>query len=277
MRGAVDAAAINDVEVTRYPSADGVVDVVAVEEPMEIRVDGDSLAVLMRTPGSDRALVAGFLLSEGVIDGLDDIQGLEPCRDPNKPHAENTLMVALAAGCSVGTSRMEKARRAFFATSSCGLCGKATIDNIHQQVTPFDAPLHVPGAVVQEAGERALAHQHVFQRTGGLHAATLFGPGPDWALLAADEDIGRHNAVDKVIGARLLADHSPLTGCVLWVSGRGSFEVVQKALMAGIGALICVGAPSSLAVQLAQDSRMTLVGFAKGGAQFNVYAGHVAA
>jgi FdhD protein len=266
---------IRDFDVRAFPQKGIRTDYVAVEEPIEIHVDGQSLAVLMRTPGADKELVAGFLCTEGVIDAVDDLRALEPCADPNKPNASNTLRVHLSAGCERAESRLERARRHLFATSSCGLCGKATIEALHQNVTPHESYLSLSHRFVEEVSERVLQEQAAFQRTGGLHAAALFGPGPSYELLRVSEDIGRHNAVDKVIGWAVLQDRIPLGGHSLWVSGRASFEVTQKALVAGIGALVTVGAPSSLAVETALASQMTLVGFARGGPQFNVYAGQV--
>lgn len=263
------------VPIHRHPGGAPRDDIVAVEEPIEIQVNGEPLAVLMRTPGDDRALVAGFLLTEGVVDGLDDIGALARCTDPNRPHAQNTWRAVLAAGCKLQESRLAAARRAFFATSSCGLCGKATIDNIHQRVATHAEFAAVPAALVRSAGERARREQRVFEETGGLHAAAVFGRGPEHAIASVAEDIGRHNAVDKVLGALLLADRVPLHETTLWVSGRASFEVVQKALVAGVSALVSVGAPTSLAVELARRSRLTLIGFATGSDRFNVYCGEV--
>ncbi len=258
------------VRITRYPEGAAADDAVALEEPLEIRVDGTPLAVLMRTPGADRDLAGGFLLTEGVIDGPDDLTAIAPCADPNKPHAENTMMVALAAGCRLETSRLEQARRSFFASSSCGLCGRATIENLERTLPPRAAFSPIDRTLIETLETQS--RQPGFARTGGLHAAVLYGP--DGAALGAAEDIGRHNAVDKVIGARLLADALPLHGHTLWISGRAGFEVVQKALVARASGLIAVGAPSSLAVDLAETGRLTLVGFARNG-RFNVYAGSV--
>lgn len=261
--------AVREVRVQRHPAGSSE-DAVVVEEPLEIRIGAEPLAVLMRTPGDDRALAAGFLLTEGVIDGLDDLRALEPCSDPNKPNAANTIVALLSEGCSLDRSRLERARRQFFASSSCGLCGKATIENLHVDVPPQPRFLTVPRGLVLSSGERARAGQAVFGRTGGLHGVALFDLGG--ARLGAAEDVGRHNAMDKVVGRRLLDDALPLDDHVLWISGRAGFEVVQKALVARAGALISVGAPSSLAVELAERSRMTLIGFATAG-RFNVYAG----
>lgn len=265
---------VQQVERTRYPGGKTSQDAVVVEEPLELRVDGEPLAVLMRTPGDDRALAVGFLATEGIIDGADDLRAIAPCGDPNRPNSENILRVTLATGCA-SPAALESARRTFFATSSCGLCGKATIESILQRVTPHPEALPLSEDFVVAAGERASAAQVHFARTGGLHAAGLFGPGPDYPLLELCEDIGRHNAVDKVVGRALLSDRLPLFGHVLWLSGRAGFEVVQKAVVAGVSGVITVGAPSSLAVALAQDCRLTLVGFAGRRGGFNVYSGAI--
>ncbi len=254
----------------------GVTDTVIVEEPLEIRVYGQALAVLMRTPGDDRALVAGFLRTEGVVLDASDLRALEPCRDPNNPERANVYLVTLGPGCEGALASLEGARRTLTTTASCGLCGKSTIESIHQRVPPHDHAASVSARLLSDCAARARAQQPLFEDTGGSHGAAAFGPGPDHPLLAHAEDVGRHNAVDKVVGRLLLAELSgDLRGSTLWVSGRASFEMAQKALVAGFGALVCVGAPTSLAVDFAVDSRLTLVGFASDGGRFNVYAGSV--
>jgi FdhD protein len=263
------------VRVSQYPAQSEHDDSVAAEEPMEIRVNGQSCAVLMRTPGMDRELVAGFMLTEGLVDGLDDIKGIAPCVDPARPNADNIMLTTLAEGCENPDERMAKAQRQFFSTSSCGLCGKATIESIHQKIAPHEHFATIPRALIESLGERVLNHQSTFKKTGGLHAAALVENRSDGAILAVAEDIGRHNAVDKVLGKMLLADKIPLQGTLLWVSGRSSFEVIQKALMGSVEGIICVGAPSSLAVELSQESRLTLVGFAKDNGRFNLYTGQI--
>ncbi|MDP6944331.1 MAG: formate dehydrogenase accessory sulfurtransferase FdhD [Myxococcota bacterium] len=250
-------------------------DDVVVEEPLEIRVDGQALAVLMRTPGHDAQLTAGFLLTEGVIDVPDDLQSLGPCTDPNRPNAGNVFLAQLAPGCPDATERLAAAQRQFYASSSCGLCGKATIESIHQRVRPHAAFRDLPHALLAATGDRARGAQDLFAPTGGCHGALAFSLGEDASILASAEDVGRHNAVDKVVGALLLDDALPEADAILWVSGRASFEMVQKALMAGFAALVCVGAPTSLAVEMARESRLTLVGFATGPERYNVYAGSV--
>jgi len=270
-----DRSDIVQVSVRKATATRPAADHVVVEEPLEIRVDGTALAVLMRTPGRDTDLTAGFLLTEGVIDVSGDLQGLGPCTDPNRPNAGNVMLAQLAPGCPDAAERLAQAQRQFYASSSCGLCGKATIESIHQRVIPHPEFRDLPHALLAATGERARAHQDLFARTGGCHGAVAFGLGADAPVLTSAEDVGRHNAVDKVVGALLLADALPEQDALLWVSGRASFEMVQKALMAGFAALVCVGAPTSLAVEMALESRLTLVGFATGPARYNVYAGEV--
>jgi FdhD protein len=263
------------VHVVRHPQGAKTDDVVAVEEPMEIRVNDTPVAVLMRTPGLERELVAGFLLTEGIIDDFDDIQAIAHCTEPTLPNRENIMLISLAAGCSLADQRIKRAQRQLYTSSSCGLCGKATIDNLFQHIVPNDTFCEVPRSLVNEAGTFAREKQPVFQQTGGIHGAALFDMAEPYAIEASAEDIGRHNAVDKCIGAMVLADKLPLSNRALWVSGRASFEIVQKALVAGISAMISVGAPSSLAVDLAQRGHLTLIGFARQTDHFNVYCGRV--
>jgi len=241
-------------------------DELAVEEPLEIRVEGQPVAVTMRTPGNDLDLVAGFLLTEGVIDGWDDVHAMAHVVDPAVPR-ENTVDTVLAAG--VPAARARSADRAFYASSSCGICGKTTIDRIFSRIEPVGPPpLDDPLLrVLHDLPDRLRTVQTAFQRTGGLHAAGLFdGTGE---LLVMREDIGRHNAVDKVIGAAIQTDLD-LRQTLLVVSGRAGFEIVQKALVAGIPLLAAVGAPSSLAADLARRGGMVLVGFLRNG-RFNRY------
>lgn len=269
MSGAGDGVATVRVERGGAPSLDRLV----VEEPLEIRLDGRPLAVLMRTPGADPGedldLVAGFLATEGVIDGLDDLAGLDHCRDPNRPGRQNVVLARLAAGVRAAGERFERARRDLYAASSCGLCGKASIDRVMQGAPPLETRLVLDPAAVVALPERLRAHQPRFRLTGGLHGAALFDG--DGALLAAAEDVGRHNAVDKVIGARLRADRFPLDGTALAVSSRAGFEIVQKALVARIGAVVAVGAASTLADALAREGRLSLYSFVRDG-RFNAHA-----
>jgi len=241
------------------------VDWLAVEEPLEIRIDGRAVAVTMRTPGDDLELAAGFLFTEGVIDGEDDLAALAMVDSPQDPQG-NRVDALLASG--VPPARRTRADRALFASSSCGICGKASIDRIRQLVTPAAAPLVVEPAVLHRLPQILTEAQAVFEQTGGLHAAALFSA--DGELEVMREDIGRHNAVDKVIGWRLRQDRVPISDRLLLVSGRAGFEIVQKAAVAGIPMLAAVGAPSSLAAQLAAEVGMTLIGFLRDG-RYNRY------
>lgn len=231
-------------------------DQLAVEEPLEIRLEGRPAAVTMRTPGHDMDLVAGFLLTEGVIDGADDILAMAHVDDPGDPHG-NTVDVRLSPGVPAG--RRQRAMRELFASSSCGICGKASIDRVMLQAPPLPARVDVPDAILMALVGRMRVAQAAFSATGGIHAAALFSTTGQ--LEALREDVGRHNAVDKVIGWRLRQDLVPVSDRILVVSGRAGFEIVQKAWMAGVPALAAVGAPSSLAVDLARKAGMLLVGF----------------
>ena len=257
---------IVDGEIRRRP------DVLAAEEPLEIRVDGQSLAVTMRTPGHDVELAHGFLLTEGVIGAREDIVDRPATAtrvDDSGRNTYNVLDMALAPGVPPPDDSVE---RRFYTTSSCGVCGKASLDAVRTQTrfAPGDDPLRLTTEVLAGLPDTLRAAQAVFDSTGGLHAAGLFRA--DGTLLVAREDVGRHNAVDKVVGHMLLEGGVPARGTVLMVSGRASFELTQKAVMAGIPALAAVSAPSSLAVEMARESGMTLVGFLRG-TSMNVYAG----
>jgi FdhD protein len=248
-------------------------DLLAGEEPLGIRVDGTALTMTMRTPGDDLELAAGFLVSEAVVAGPADIAGIKLCDGTACGHADhdglgNIADVTLAAGITVAPG----ARRNFLTTSACGVCGKASIADIcvlPHAALAGDATRFAP-EVLAGLPERLREAQRVFSSTGGLHAAGLFTAEGD--LIAVREDVGRHNAVDKVVGWALLDGRLPLTGCVLLVSGRASFELVQKAVLAGIPLLAAVSAPSSLAVELAEEAGLTLVGFLRG-PSMNVYTG----
>jgi FdhD protein len=243
-------------------------DYIAVEEPLEIRLGGTSLSITMRTPGRDEELVAGFLFSESIITGVDDLDVIAPYRGPDgDPDLGNVMNVLLKGNAQVARERL---RRNFVASSSCGVCGKATIDAIRAVQPPVRSDMVIP---VERFHGLALAMheaQSTFEKTGGLHAAGLFDA--DGRLIVLREDIGRHNAVDKAIGHMVLARGVPLDCHVLMVSGRVSFEIVQKALTARIPVIAAVSAPSSMAVQMALAADMTLVGFVRPGG-FNVYAG----
>jgi FdhD protein len=246
-------------------------DTVVAEEPLELRVGGQPVSVTMRTPGDDFDLVAGFLVTEGIVRAAEHIATLRYCagaRDDGG-NTYNVIDAVLAAGTALPELAVT---RNFYTTSSCGLCGKASIDAIRTmgRYDVSDDPLRLSPRVLAGMPETLRAAQRVFARTGGLHAAGLFTG--DGALLALREDVGRHNAVDKVVGWAVRERRLPLRGCVLLVSGRASFELTQKALMAGIPALAAVSAPSSLAVDLAEEAGMSLVGFLRG-ASMNVYTG----
>jgi len=246
-------------------------DRLAVEEPLELRVDGKALAVTMRTPGHDVELAHGFLLTEGVIGAVPDVSSARYCDsvDDDGKNTYNVLDVALAPGVPPPDPGVE---RNFYTTSSCGVCGKASLDAVRLKTrfSPAADPTVVPYSVLTALPDRLRTAQRVFESTGGLHAAGLFTA--DGTLLVVREDVGRHNAVDKVLGWALLQGRIPAAGCVLMVSGRASFELTQKAVMAGVPMLAAVSAPSSLAVDLAAEAGVTLVGFLRG-ASANVYTG----
>jgi len=248
-------------------------DTLVVEEPLEIRVGGLPLAVTMRTPGHDVELAAGFLVSEGVIARGGQFGSAIHCGGPGTGGLENTynvLDVALAPGVPAPSPDLA---RSVYTSSSCGLCGKASIEAV-ETVSSYDVrsdPAQLDATLLATFPDALRAQQAVFQKTGGLHAAGLFDAATG-ELLVLREDVGRHNAVDKVVGWAVLNDRLPLTGTVLMVSGRAGFELAQKAVMAGIPMLAAVSAPSSLAVELAAESGLTLVGFLRG-ESMNVYAG----
>ena len=231
-----------------------------VEEPLEIRVNGAAVTVTMRTPGSDIELAQGFLLTEGVIAGRDDVLTIRYCggKDSSGENTYNVLDVTLAAGVQMPDLDVT---RNFYTTSSCGVCGKASLDavRLNSRFSPGSDPATVAAATLKAMPNQLRSAQKIFDSTGGLHAAALFGV--DGTMLAVREDVGRHNAVDKVIGWALENRRVPLAGSVLLVSGRASFELTQKAVMAGIPVLAAVSAPSSLAVSLAEESGITLVAF----------------
>jgi FdhD protein len=244
-------------------------DTVVAEEPLEIRVDGRPLAVTMRTPGDDVDLALGFLCTEGLIGRADQVRSARHCAGTDEPNTYNVLDIVLADG--VPAPEVDPTRN-FYTTSSCGVCGKASIDAVRTRSrypVAGDA-VAVSPTLLSGLPDRLRAAQRIFERTGGLHAAGLYRA--DGAAVCVREDVGRHNAVDKVVGAMLRDGRLPLAGHVLMVSGRASFELVQKASMAGIPILAAVSAPSTLAVDLAADVGMTLVGFLRG-QRMNIYAG----
>ena len=252
-------------------------DPVAVEEPMEIRVSCGpdasrstrSLSITMRTPGHDFELAAGFLFTEGILERPDQIRSIEFCGPAAPGRAtSNIVRVELAPDVELDLERLQ---RHFFATSSCGICGKASLDALHVQglQTLDPSRLVVQRSVIHRLPDELRSAQPVFEHTGGLHAAALAtGEGE---LIEVREDVGRHNAVDKLIGRRFLDGHAPFADHVMVVSGRASFEILQKALVAGVPMMVAVGAPSSLAVEMAEKFGMTLIGFASRD-RFNVYA-----
>lgn len=247
-------------------------DVLAVEEPLEIRVGGAPLAVTMRTPGHDVELAAGFLVSEGIISRGEDFHSAIHCGGPGTGGVENTYNVLDVSLAPHVAPPSPDAARNFYTTSSCGVCGKASIDAV-ETVSSYDVTtdaVTVTARALSGFPDGLRAHQTVFDKTGGIHAAALFDAATG-ELLVVREDVGRHNAVDKVVGWAVLGDRLPLRGTVLMVSSRASFELVQKAAMAGIPVLAAVSAPSSLAAELAEASGITLVGFLRG-ETMNVYA-----
>jgi FdhD protein len=246
-------------------------DLLAAEEPLGVRVNGEAITLTMRTPGDDIELAAGFLVGEGVVRSASDILRIKICTGDRCGHDEHEGMgniadVTLGAGAMVPAGL----RRNFLTTSACGVCGKASIHDICQLPAASLAadPVLVEPLVLTQLPRQLRDAQRVFSATGGLHAAGVFGA--DGKLLTVREDVGRHNAVDKVVGWALREHRLPLAGCILLVSGRASFELVQKAVMAGIPVLAAVSAPSSLAVELAGEAGLTLVGFLRGNSM-NVY------
>jgi FdhD protein len=254
-------------------------DLLAVEEPLEIRLGDRSISITMRTPGHDFELAAGFLFSEGILHNAAQIHGIHwsPSTNGNAGvnprQLGNSVTVELNPGVEVDLDRLE---RHFYTTSSCGVCGKASIEAVQTQMQMQGCPVLarnspvVESRVIHDLPDALRRAQPVFERTGGLHAAALFTP--DGTLQLLREDVGRHNAVDKLIGAEMLAGHTALDDHLMFVSSRASFELVQKALMAGIPILAAVGAPSSLAVETAQRFNLTLLGFVRNG-RFNIYSG----
>ncbi|OSZ58138.1 sufurtransferase FdhD [Streptomyces pharetrae CZA14] len=247
-------------------------DTLVAEEPLEIRLNGKPLAITMRTPGDDFALAAGFLVSEGVLATAQDLQNIVYCAGATADgtNTYNVVDVRTAPGVAIPDITLE---RNVYTTSSCGLCGKASLDAVRTTARwPIadEPPLRVDPDLLADLPDRLRAAQRVFDRTGGLHAAALFDETGE--LLDIREDVGRHNAVDKLVGRALRNDGLPLSRSILLVSGRASFELAQKAVMAGIPVLAAVSAPSSLAVDLAAETGLTLVGFLRG-SSMNVYAG----
>ena len=261
----MDEPSPTHIDILRYASGrlEQARDELAREEPLEIRVRGRAISVTMRTPGHDEELAVGFLLSEGLIRHRQDVLRVEPCP---RSEAGNRVDVILAPDVTIDFDRLT---RHVFASSSCGLCGKATIDAIHNTFPPVTSNLTIQPSVLAQLPEVMRAAQTTFSRTGGLHAAALFDP--EGRMMVLREDIGRHNAVDKALGFAFFNDSIPLDRHVLLVSGRASFEIMQKALAGGVPVVAAVSAPSSLAAQFANASGQTLVGFLRSG-RMNVYS-----
>jgi FdhD protein len=244
-------------------------DRLAAEEPMEIRMGGPgqdpaSVAVIMRTPGNDFELAAGFLCTEGLIRSRDEVSSINYCELPPAEQQYNVVTVRLSH-----PNVTDFAQRNFYATSSCGICGKASLDQLQVSCAPVAPGPLIPAAVILDLPDALRRGQRIFEQTGGLHAAGLFDPSG--RLLVLREDVGRHNAVDKLVGHAVLNGQTPLSDRILVVSGRVSFEIVQKAAVAGISILCAVSAPSSLAVKAAEELGLTVVGFLRQRG-FNVYS-----
>ena len=278
---AAESSPWRDVSIVRMQSgkAAAAIDRAATEEPLEIRLHGQPFAVIMRTPGADRELAAGFLLSERVIRNADELGTIEYCGDgvgtetspsPLRPQpGENVVNVTLAPGLGDRLASVLDSRRNVATNSSCGLCGRRTIESLSTDVAPLGASWRVAASAIGQMPARLRERQAIFDETGGLHAAGLFTHGGE--MLDVAEDVGRHNAVDKIVGRHLLRDALPLSSHMLCVSGRASFEIVQKALFAGMPVVAAVSAPSTLAIDLARAFGITLVGFVRGG-DFTIYA-----
>lgn len=274
-------------------------DVLAVEEPLEIRLgfrkDGrlehKAISITMRTPGEDGELAVGFLFTEGIVESSEQVKQVRHCgtKGRNLSGSEGELLRegAFDANCTLSTGRvsantiridlnegveldLKRLERHFYTTSSCGVCGKSSIEALATGVKEIKSELKIDADIIHSLLQKLRDAQAIFETTGGLHASALFNA--DGKIEIVREDVGRHNALDKVIGAKFLSGELPLSNKLLLVSGRASFELVQKALMAGIPILAAVGAPSSLAVELATEFKMTLVGFVRDG-RFNIYTG----
>jgi FdhD protein len=246
-----------------HDSLDAAQDLVATEDPLQISVNGHNLAITMRTPGHDRELAAGFLFTEGIVQRRAEIQSIET-------DGKGRVDVTLSSGTEIDADRFA---RNFYLTSSCGVCGKASIEALRSIGCPAldrERPTVSP-ALISSLPDKLRATQKIFQQTGGLHGCALFRASSGESLLVR-EDVGRHNAVDKLVGAAFLEGKTPLADCILLLSGRISFELVQKALMGGVAVVAAVGAPSSLAIETARRFGMTLIGFVRD-RRFNVYSG----
>jgi FdhD protein len=265
-------APTREVAVTRVAAggATRTRDVAAVEEPLDVRLHGRSFAVIMRTPGEDRALAAGFLLSERIIRSAADIGAIEHCRHPDQSRAHHVVEVFLVGDAAGRVPALLEQRRQVIANSSCGICGRATIDELASDIAPLPVSATMALDAIRALPARLRAQQSRFDETGGLHGAALFRR--DGSLLGSAEDVGRHNAVDKVLGELLFAGETiPLSvGAALMVSGRVSFEIVQKAWLGGIQIVAAISAPTSLAIELAEAAGITLLGFVRE-SSLNIY------
>lgn len=246
-------------------------DHVVVEEPLEIRIAGDTVAITMRTPGNDRELVLGFLWAEGIIAHTNDVSAIAHCGRPSDEGFGNTIEVTLAPGVKFDPDK-GPTRRGTISTSACGVCGRRTIEDMLARFSPMPAHAPLGQSIVLGAVQQLRDHQPIFAKTGGCHAASLVRFSGEH--VATFEDVGRHNAVDKLVGSRLLSGELSLKDHMLLVSGRTSFEIVQKAMAAGIPVVAGVSAPSSLAIDLARRANITLCGFVRGGSM-TVYCGEV--
>jgi FdhD protein len=254
-------------------------DLVAVEEPLEIRLAGETVATIMRTPGDDHRLALGYLFAEGILQEAVDASAIFHCGRVGEEGYGNVIDVAPASGARIDWARLDASRRGGLTSSACGVCGRAAVEDLLEGLPPLPPGLVVPLARVAAAMAALRGHQPTFDATGGTHGAVLFDEAG--ALLAAHEDVGRHNAVDKIVGSLLLSRAARAAGpaqagpapapAILAVSGRGGFEIVQKAARAGIPVVACVSAPTSLAVEVARAAGVTLAGFVRGD-RMNVYA-----
>jgi FdhD protein len=264
----VDSFSQKEVSLTRC--SQGVThaakDLVASEEPLEIRIRGHGIAITMRTPGHDAELAAGFLISEGLLHKKSDVIEIAHCQTGENSAAGNIINVFVPPAVKLD---LEKLTRHVFASSSCGLCGKASIESVHQHFPPVKSNLQLNSDTLCQLPDRLRKGQETFSQTGGLHGSAIFNSNGD--LIVLREDVGRHNAVDKVVGWAFLNDTLPLNQHILMVSGRASFEIMQKALSANIPIVAAISAPSSLAVEFALESNQTLVGFLRDNS-FNIYS-----
>jgi FdhD protein len=263
LKGSSSSRAVTRYEAACFTTSD---DSLAIEEPLEIRLGGEPLSITMRTPGHDTELAAGFCYTEGLIHDPDDLESVEACGEAT---FGNVVLVKLGEeAMAQRAAKIQSARREIYMSSSCGLCGKQSLDRIEQEISPIRGAFTVSRGVLDSLPGTMRQAQATFEQTGGLHAAGLFTPAGE--LRVVREDVGRHNAVDKVVGWGVLTRQTPLDRAVLLVSGRASFEIMQKAAMAGIAMVCAVSAPSSLAVDFAVRMGMTLVGFLRPG-RMNVY------